>query len=353
VEEEVDKYIDILKRAWATTWRYKILWLFGLFAGSGSGGGSYNSGSGGGSGTSGSGSGSGGFDQLWGQLEHWLPLIIVVAVLLFLLGIVFFVLTFAAQGGLVHLVNEAEERRAVRAADGWKVGFRLWGRVFLLDFLVGLPILFLVLVFVLIFGASVASLVVGAAGAQDAAATAVAGIGAGIIGIVCGAGLLIVVSFAYALVIGPVSQLALRYAVLEDRGAWTSLKAGWRDLWGKRGAFAMFVALWLTGMAYGIALAALMMVFLIPTVVLAIAGNVVGVVAVVTAMALTAMVPGAVYGAFQSAAWTIFFRRMTGREVVVMAAPLAPAAPPLASDAPLPPPPAPPVAVEVTPPDGA
>jgi hypothetical protein len=335
----MDKYIGILKRAWATTWRYKILWLFGLFAGTGgSGGTNYNSGSGGGSGSSGN--GSAGLDQLAGQAEHYLPLIIAIAVLLFLIGVVFFVLTFAAQGGLIHLVNEAEERRAVRAGDGWRIGFRLWGRIFLLDFIVGLPILVLVLIFVVIFGASLVSIIAGGANAERAAAAAVAGIGAGVTGLCCGVGLLVAASFAYSLIIGPVTQLGLRYAVLEDRGAWMSLKTGWQDFWAKRGAFSMYVALWLASMAYGIALAAVLMVFIIPTVILAVAGNLVGAAAVLVVAALVGMVPGAIFGAFHSAAWTIFFRGMTGREVAGVAAPAVPEAPYRAPSEPAPPAPA-------------
>jgi hypothetical protein len=321
-------YVGILKKAWATTWRYKILWLFGLFAGTGgtsSGGSNYNSGSGSGSGTSGT--GTAGFDQLWGQLEHWLPLIIVVAVVLFLLGILFFVLTFAAQGGLVHLVNEAEERREVRAGDGWKVGFRLWGRVFLLDFIVGVPVLVMVLIFAVVFGASVVSLIAGGANIEKAAAAATAGIGAGLAGVCCGAFLLVVASFAYSLIIGPVSQVALRYAVLEDRGAWDSLKAGWRDLWAKRGAFMMFVVVWLANLVYGIALAVLLMILIVPALVLTMTGNVPAAVGIIVLAGLVAMLPGAIFGAFSSAAWTIFFRRMTGREVMAAAVSPVPEAP--------------------------
>jgi hypothetical protein len=317
-------YVGILKKAWATTWRYKILWLFGLFAG-GSGSFSTNYNSGGGGGTSGAGTPS--LDEIWNQLEHWLPLIITVAVLLFLLGVLFFVLTFAAKGGLVHLVNEAEERREVRAGDGWRVGFRRWGRIFLLDLLVGIPMLVVVLVFAVIFGASVISMVASSGGIEKATSAALAGMGAGLGGMCCGFVVLFVASMAYSLIIGPVSQLALRYAVLEDRGAWESLKTGWRDLWAKRGAFVMFVALGVAGMVFGVALAVLMMVFIVPMFVLIITGNVPAAVAVGVLAVLTLMLPGAVFGAFSSAAWTIFFRRMTGREVVAAAVPLAPEAP--------------------------
>jgi hypothetical protein len=320
-------YVGILKKAWATTWRYKILWLFGLFAGgSGSFSTNYNSGGGsGGGGTSGAGTPS--LDQIWNQLEHWLPLIITVAVLLFLLGVLFFVLTFAAKGGLVHLVNEAEERREVRASDGWRVGFRLWGRIFLLDLLVGIPMLVVVLVFAVIFGASLISMIASSGGIEKATSAAVAGMGAGLGGMCCGFVVLFVASMAYSLIIGPVSQLALRYAVLEDRGAWESLKAGWRDLWAKRGAFMMFVVLWIAGMVFGVALAMVMMVFIVPMVVLIITGNVPAAVAVGVLAVLILMLPGAVFGAFSSAAWTIFFRCMTGRQVVATAVPPAPEAP--------------------------
>ena len=46
-------YTDLIQRAWQITWRYKVLWIFGILLALASGGG----GSGGGGGSSGSGGG--------------------------------------------------------------------------------------------------------------------------------------------------------------------------------------------------------------------------------------------------------------------------------------------------------
>jgi hypothetical protein len=312
-------YVGILKRAWSTTWRYKVLWLFGLFAG-GAGGGSYNSG--GGSGSSGSGggldSGSAALDKFGSQMEQFLPLLIAIGVVIVLLALIFFVLTFAAQGGLVHLVNEAEEKRAVRAGDGWGVGFRYWGRTFLIDFLIGLPMILVVIVFALVFGASIVGIVAGSAGLTgNEAAAGAAGLAGGIGGACCGMAFLIIAAFAYSIVFGTVAQLALRYAVLEDRPAIASLKQGWADVWAKRGAVGMYFMVWLTGILYSIVVGVLLAVFIVPIVFLAIAGNIAGVAGLGMLAALVSMFPGAIYGTFVSAAWTIFFRKMTGREQAV------------------------------------
>jgi len=313
-------YLDIVKRAWNTTWRYKILWLFGLFAGAGSGGGGSNGGGGGNSAGSGTGSGNAAAERFFEQAQQYLPLLIAIAVVLVLIAIVFFVLTFAAQGGLIHLVNEAEEKRSVKAADGWRVGFGHWGRVFLIDFLIGLPVLVLVLIFALIFGASLVGLVTGASSANSSSAASAGAIAGGIGGMCCGFVFLFVAVFAYSIVFGTVNQLALRYAVLEERTAIESLKQGWSDVWAKRGAVGMYFVMWATSIVYSIVVSVMLIIFIIPIVLLSIAGNIAGVAALGFVVALVAMFPAAVYGAFSGSAWTIFFRRMTGRESLAPAA---------------------------------
>jgi hypothetical protein len=309
--------VDILKRAWATTWRYKVLWLFGLFAGSSSGSSNFNWNSGGGGQKTGTGTAdvsSPAMAQFIDQAEHYLPLLIALGVLLALIGIVFFVLTFAAQGGLIHLANEAEEKREVRGGDGWRVGFKHWGRIFAIDFLIGLPILLAVLIFLIVFGASLFGIITGAVGLEKVAtATAgAAGLASGIIGLCCASLALIVASFAYSVIFGTAGQLALRYAVLEDRGAIESLKAGWRDVWAKRGAVGWFFTIWLVTILYGIALGIVLTIFIIPMAVMVIAGNITGAVGIGLVMGLVSMLPAAVFGAYVSCGWTLFFRRMTG-----------------------------------------
>jgi hypothetical protein len=306
-------YLDIVKRAWGTTWRYKILWLFGLFAGAGGAGGG-NSSSNWNSGSGNSGSGNAASQQFLDQVQNYLPLIIAVGVFLVLIGIVFFVLTYAAQGGLAFLVNEAEEKRAVKAADGWRVGFAHWGRVFLLNFLIGLPMIVIFVLFLVIFGASILGIVAATAGGDTSSLTQASGIAGGIGGFCCGLVFLFVTVFAYSIVFGTVNQLAIRYAVLEERTAIESIKQGWADVWAKRGAIGMFFVMWVTSMVYSIALTVMLMIFIVPIIVMAIAGNFIGVAAVGMFAGLVALLPAAIYGAFSGSAWTIFFRRMTGRE---------------------------------------
>ena len=67
----------------------------------------------------------------WGSIapmvQHWLPFIIIVVLLLFLIGIAFAVIGIGARGGLVWAVNEIEEGRAPRLGEAWNAGFaRFW-----------------------------------------------------------------------------------------------------------------------------------------------------------------------------------------------------------------------------------
>jgi hypothetical protein len=102
----------------------------------------------------------------------------------------------------------------------------------------------------------------------------------------------------------------------------------------------MFVAVWVASIVFGMALGVLLMLFIVPIVLLAMAGQLIGAVGLGVLAGLVAMLPGAIYGTFQSAAWTIFFRRMTGREVVATAVTPAPEVPYRAPSEPAPPAPA-------------
>jgi hypothetical protein len=123
------RFGEMIKKAWHITWRYRWLWVLGVFAGVTGGGGGAG---GGGSNTSGYqqsfGSGSGGsglqdLAQFQSAFQHWLPLIFVAIVLLFVIGIAFAVIGIGARGGLVWAVNEIEDGRSPRpgsgACSGW------------------------------------------------------------------------------------------------------------------------------------------------------------------------------------------------------------------------------------------
>lgn len=336
-------YGYIIKRAWAITWKYKILWLFGFFVMSGganysSSPGSYNS-------TGDFGGiemqGQDALNNAWDQVAPWLPVIIGVAVLVVLLAILWWVLSIAAQGALVHLVNEAEEGREVRAGLGWRAGFRNWGRVFVIYFLLMLPILVLGL---LAFFA-VAMPMIAAGSLEDALAFLIASMCCLIIvGIVVG----LVLSFLLTVI----GMLAVRHSVIEDIGPIDGLRAAWNDV---RTRFKDIFLMWLVniglGIAYGMIVAIVAVFFGIGIAFLLFTGAIWLMVGLAFLLFLVLLVPNAVYSTFVSALWTVFYRRMTGRDGFVAPAPtyrvppappVSPRTPPSVHSSELPAPPAPP-----------
>lgn len=334
-------YSGILKRAWNVTWKHKILWFFGLFAGAMGGGGSSGGGGSYSSGRTGTGSGNlpfGNEAQFQRFFEQSLPLIIALAVLVLLIAIVWWVVSVAARGGIVHLVNEAEENRPVRAGDGWRVGFSKWFRVFGIQFLAGLPVFLVVLVMIVVL------VVLGIGGAAGTAASRGDGGGTAaailsmVSGMCCGIFFFVVILIVLSVVLTIISELAVRYAVLRDTGVMESLRLGWSDLRAKRGAFLMYLIQWGVSIAYSIVILIVAVVLIVPGALLIIAGGWIPGVLLILVALLALMLPAAVYGAFYHAAWTIFFRRMTGLEPQPAAAIAGPGVPPSGGMYPPPPP---------------
>lgn len=295
-------YFGILKKAWNITWRYKALWVLGLFAGTGSGssGGSSNY-------STGSDELSSGSTDAFGQWmgNNWLAFAIIMGVLV-MIGVVFWALSIAAQGGLVHGSNEAAQGRKPLLRDAWSVGFGKWGRTFMIGFMLGLPIVAIVLVLTVVMVALVGG---GALAGSDA------GVGA-LVGSVCLIlPVFVVVIIAASIILGIVYPLALRYGVLEDTTFGQAIKRGWGDLWAKRGAFMMWLVMLLPQFAVGIVMLVIMMPFLVPAIAFFIAEKYVMGSAFFVLMAIVMLVPTAIYGTFVSTAWTVFFRQMTGIDV--------------------------------------
>lgn len=297
-------YVDILKKAWRITWRYKALWVLGLFAGAGSGGGS-----GGSSYRTGSSDASGRGAEVFSGLERWaeqnIAFLLVIAGVLVAVGLVFFVLSIAAQAGLVHAANEAAEERKPSLADAWNVGFSKWGRTFMIGLVLGLPVVAL---------AVVIGLVVAGAGIAGAAAGGGAGAGAALGSICLLLPLLTVLIIAAALIITIAYQLALRYGVLDDLTFGKAIGRAWSDLWAKRGAWVFWLVMLLPGVAFSVVVLLLLLPFAVPAVLLLIAEKYLAAVAVFMVAVLVMMLPSAIWATFSSSAWTVFFRRMTGRE---------------------------------------
>lgn len=294
-------YFDFLKRAWTITWRYKALWVLGLFAGAASGG---STGGGGNYSTSSQDfSGNGG--QVLTQMERWatdnLALIVVAAGLFVIFLLAMWILSIAAQGGIAHGTNEAAEGRAPSLGTAWSVGFSKWGRTFMIQLVLGLPILLVVL---LMAGVLLASGLAGASGGGAAAGA----------GICLFFPILVLVILVAAFVIGILAPMAIRYGVLLDVTFGQAIKRSWDDLWGKKGLFVFWLVMLLPGIVYGFGITIITVMLAIPMVFLFLAEQFAIAIALTVLMILVLMLPGAIYGTFANAAWTLFFRRVADLE---------------------------------------
>ncbi len=350
-------HIGVLKRAWHITWRYKILWLFGLFAG----------GAGGGGGGGGVGRGGATWTEDATSLD-WLPLremqrigwwvqdnialIAAVVAFLLILGFAMFIISIAAKGGLIHLVNEAEEGRPVRGMDGWAAGFRAWFRVFGIGFVLYAPYTLLALTFLLLMFAPVfASLLSGGEPRPEA-----------FIGVCGGFALGGIVLLVLGILIGWLETLAVRHTVLDHSGVFASIGGAWTDI---RVRFKDVIVMWLlivaVGIAFGVVVGIVAAIFGVSIVAAIFAETYAAAAVAGAALFFALLLPSAIFGAFGSAIWTVFFRRLTGREVVAAPPGAAPSAPmpPVVPTPPVAPPaaptyaPAPPIAPTATPPQPA
>jgi len=366
-------YGEIIKRAWTITWRYRALWVLGLFAGvtGASGGGSGGSGNYGSSTRSGSGSSGSGLSNIDGAaiargFERLLPVIIVVTVGLIIIGIVWWILSVAARGGLVYAVNEIEEGRPVLLGKAWNAGFARFWSIFGIAFILSLPVFLLLLLIALGIVLPILGPIV--RGAEP---------GGWVVAPICGTlaigiPLLIVLS----VVLGLMHTLALRYVMLAGHGAVHAIDESWRAF---RGRFKDTILMWLIGwglnIAAGIVIAIpvviITLLIVVPAVASAVAGQwaafAVVLFAAVVVLAVISLAFTAIWGTYTSALWTIFYRRFTGMALPAMPqqappappyppappappAPQAPQAHPEAQAPPVPPPPMPPMAPPPPPP---
>lgn len=289
-------------------WRHRILWLFGLIAG---GAGGIRTGGGGPwmpqDATAPDGMPLRELQRVEWWLQDNLELVLAVGALAAMVGFALFVLSVAAKGGLIHLVNEAEEGRPVRGLDGWATGFRMWFRVFGIGLVLFVPYVFVLLVITAaLFVPIAAPLIAG----ESPSPEVVAGLCGGFVF----GGLVLIVG---GIVVGLLEVLAVRHAVLDGSGVFASIGGAWADL---RVRFKDVLVTWLlvvaVGIAFGIVLGTIVAVFGLGIVAFVAAGSLPLAIVAGVALSLAVLLPVAIFEAFTSAIWTVFFRRLTGRELL-------------------------------------
>lgn len=314
----------IIKRSWQVTWRYRALWILGLFAGatgSSGGGSSFRSG-----GSSGSGSSSGDglsnydFSQWLRSMEHYLPIIIAAGFALFLIGIIWWIFSVGARGGLIAGVSAIEEGRPRQLGELWSAGFsRFWSLVGL-DVMVQLPVLIVTLLMLGLIGIPLI-----------AAAIAGRTPGAEVFVPICGSLLIgIPLLFIGGFILGVIRIIGERYIILGGQGAVDAAKNGWRFLRARvKDNVLMYLINWGLSIAASMALAIpaviIGLVVAVPALVAIGTRQWTGIIGIVAVGVILAMVLGmaysAIWGTFTSALWTIFFRQVTGMGAPALAVP--------------------------------
>jgi hypothetical protein len=238
------------------------------------------------------------------QFEQWLPLMIGLAILAAMIAIVWWIVSIAANGGLIHLANEAEEKREVRAGLGWKAGFHNWGRIFIIYLILFIPIIIMGLIAFAVVIASAA-----AAGGGPEALTAL------LASMCCVIIVAIFVGLIASFFISILGQLGTRHAVLADMGPIDALKEAWNDLKTRfKDVFLMWLITIGIGIAYGMAVGVVAMFFGFATIALMFTGAIWAAMGIGFFMFLLLLIPNAIYSTYVSSVWTVFYRRISGRD---------------------------------------
>jgi len=315
-------YGEILEKAWKIIWKFKVLWIFGLLASCGTGGGS----GGGGSSSSQSDFQNSGsnflppeianrFEQLGQQLESWaetpgfwmtIALITLGFILfIFVLSLLFTAIRSLGMIGLVRGTWQADEgAQRLPFGELLKGSFPYLGRVFLFLLLLGLAggVLAFILVIPLVL---VAVLTLG-------------------IGLLCILPLLCLL-IPIGMLVSTFEQQVIVAMVGEDLGIMDGVKRAWNLMRDNLGPVAvMTLILFVGGAIVGVVLALPILIVAMPAVIGIVAGEgavltggliVSGVLLLV--YILVATVLGSILHAYIGSAWTLTFRRLTGREAAL------------------------------------
>ena len=211
-------YLDLVKRAWSITWRYRPLWLFGFLLALCSGGG------GGGNirlpgnsvgGDFGDGSSLPNLDNF--SIEPELIFVIIgVGLCLFLLLIAIqIVVPVITRTALIGMVDKIETDGVITIREGWQFGWsaRAW-RLFLINLLIGLP-RFIITMSLIIVALLPLLLII-----TEETSLIILGVALTVIMFL----FVLLILFLLNLIIAPFQEIAWRKTVLEERGVFDSAR---------------------------------------------------------------------------------------------------------------------------------
>lgn len=292
---------DFIRDSFATAWRYKYLWLFGLFAG-GAGGGLQIPGDSG-----------GGLERI-DEVKAWILAALAMILLVgFVVGVIIITLHTISKSALIYNAYQIETGGAHSLSGGWDFGLkRFWPMlgVTLTQWLIMFSFVVILILFeVFIFAIAVP---LGFLSLLAAVPLLFLGIAA------------VVVVWAYA----------ERYVALENRGVIESIGEGWslvKNEW--RPTVTVLLIKVAIAIALGIGMMGIMLALALPAVGIWAVSKPLAIVYGILVLAPFVILVGAYFGTFDSLVWTKVFLRL---RAAAYGAPVATASAP-----PAPPPPAP------------
>lgn len=301
-------YWQLVSRSFAIAWRHKYLWLLALFAGESGGGASFNSGTSQPVGTTRRNGNVPDFGAIPQQVSNWfsqnLGLVELVAILLIVLWVAFFVLAAVCEGAVVRASAEHDAERPFGLRVAWRCGVATMGAIIRLRLIVLVLVLPIWIVLLALLVGFVAALFNHNAGAAVAV---------GLVGL-----LVLLAAIPYSIYLGFLTLLGARAAVLEQLGARAALGRAHHLVRKRLGRVLLVWLVWIaTAFAVSLCAAVVLAVLVVPATLLAIFAFTTGSAGLWAAVALIALallpvvliVEGFVL-AQGSTYWTIAFRRL-------------------------------------------
>jgi hypothetical protein len=301
-------YGNVLARAWQISWRWKVLWILGLLAGLSrvmTGGSNYSS-----SASSSDWGGPSGFGippEAAGALAGLACLGIIV-------GIVLWVISVIARGGLIAGVQQVEEEGSTTFGEAWRVGASRFWTLFGIGILAAIPMIIAILLGMIVLGFALF------AGLQaSGSSSGLARIGVVVMPVACFGVAFICGLFIVALVLAQIRIYAERAAVMERLGWIDAFKRGWEVLKENLGpTIILWIIFFFIGLALALVITAVLLVLMLPFIAILTSSDPAswaigplccgGVL-----LAIVLAVISAVIETFTSATWTLAYRELTGQ----------------------------------------
>jgi hypothetical protein len=298
---------DIIRDSFAQAWRYKYLWIFGLFAGGAGGGLQFPGGESG-----------GGLERIE-EIKAWVLAALAVILLVgFVVAAIVLVLHTLCKTALIYNVYQIETGGAHSLAGGWDFSIkRFWpmlGLTITEWFVLFAFIMVVVLVEVAIFVMSLAL---------------------GFLSLLVALPLLFI-GVATAIVVWTYAE---RFIVLENRGVVESLGEGWslaKSEW--RATVTILLVKIAIAIALGIGVGGIALILMLPAVGLWMASKALAIVYAILILVPFVALVGGYFGTFDYMVWTKVFLKLRAPFYTQASAPSAPAPPPAPTDSGTPPP---------------